>query len=107
MENCGTSCHEDLIFDRTANNMGIGSDKAVVADFEPMASAATKDSILHDNAFSSDLNGATFSNDLCTEENSTITTNYNISTYCCVWCDVCCRVYLRRLALVFDEHVQT
>jgi len=49
--------------------MGIGPNMAVVADYEPMASAATKDSILHDNAFSSDLNGATFSNDLRTEEN--------------------------------------
>ena len=104
MEDGGTSSDEDFVFDRTANNVGVRANEAVIANLERVTSVAPKDGVLHHDAFGSDLDRAAFRDNLRTEKNSATRADDDIAAYSRVRCYMHSGVYPWRFALMCDDH---
>jgi hypothetical protein len=104
VEDSRTGGDEHSVFDGAVDDVGVGTDEAVVADRERVRGVAPQHGVLHHDAFGSDLDRAALRDDLGAEEDAGAGTDDDVSADGRVWRHVGRGVDSRGLALVRDQH---
>jgi hypothetical protein len=105
VKDSSTGRDKDLIFDRAADDVRVGSYKAVVSDPQIMFSTAAQNRVLEDDALCSERDGAAFSDNLGAEKNARAGPDGYVAANESIRCNVSRRRDCGLFAKMFDKHI--
>jgi hypothetical protein len=105
MKNRCARCDKDFVLQLGPLHMSIWADEAIVPDGTRVPGTAANDSVLHDDAVSTDSNGApALADNACSMQYARTRADRDVAADRRIRCNPRARINLRSLPCVFYEH---